>query len=92
VWRYQGREHTEAPVGLITEALLREIAGGPAAADSAPGYQVPENLRRFFAGKAARHSQGAEPCCSSTEQASCCEPAQKDACCGSSESGSCGCR
>jgi hypothetical protein len=31
VWSYQGREFTEAPVGLVVEALLRKMAGPPAA-------------------------------------------------------------
>jgi hypothetical protein len=30
VWSYHGREFTEAPVGLVVEALLREMAGPPA--------------------------------------------------------------
>ena len=31
VWRYQDQEHTEAPVGLVAEALLRGVFGGAAA-------------------------------------------------------------
>lgn len=95
VWRYQGREYTEAPVGLVTEALLRGILGGAAAAGAAAGdegNEVPENLRRFFAAKAARRGAEATACCSASEQATCCEPAQKDACCSSPEPASCGCR
>lgn len=95
VWRYQGQEYTEAPVGLVTEALLRAILGGAAAGGAAAGDEVdevPENLRRFFAAKTARRGAEADSCCSSSEQATCCEPAQKDACCGGSEPASCGCR
>jgi glutaredoxin len=50
IWRYRGQEFTQAPVGLIVEALLREIVGSDihVAAES-PVYEgVPENLRRFF--------------------------------------------
>lgn len=95
VWRYQGQEHTEAPVGLITEALLRGILGdAPAvgAASTEEENEVPENLRRFFAAKAARRGAEAGPCCSPSEQAACCAPTEMDACCGSSEPASCGCR
>jgi len=95
VWRYQGREYTEAPVGLVTEALLRGILGGAAAAGAAAGDEgdeVPENLRRLFSAKAARRGPEADSCCSSSEQAACCEPAQKDACGGGPEPASCGCR
>jgi Domain of unknown function (DUF2703) len=63
VWRYQGREYTAAPVGLLVDAILGqaygphrgpgELPGGHAAAASAtPGngvFELPENLRAFFA-------------------------------------------
>ena len=77
IWRYQGQEHEEAPVGLVVEAVLREIASGPAGgtgdeAAAGPGA-VPENLRRFFAGKAAKAAAGqvpaADACCPVAELA-----------------------
>lgn len=98
VWRYQGAEHTEAPVGLVVEALLREIAGpSPGAAIARPAaqpaaYELPENLRAFFAGKSARAAAASNSCCAPAEQASCCEPTEKAACCGGPEPVACGCR
>ena len=83
VWSYQGQEHTEAPVGLVVEALLREIAGtastGRAAGASAAAFTVPENLRRFFAGRAGKEAdrtgEAGATCCAPTEKATCCAPA-----------------
>jgi hypothetical protein len=92
VWRYQGREFTEAPVGLVVEALLRELAG----ATSIPGepepadVHLPENLRRFFAGRAALGAAAGDPCCPPAEQASCCAPEAKATCCPPAAA-SCGC-
>ncbi len=96
VWDYRGELHTEAPTGLIVEALLAEAgqSGGmrgektPEATTSA---DVPENLKLFFAGTGA--ASAAASCCSTEEQASCCEPAEKAGCCGDTTgSSSCGCR
>jgi hypothetical protein len=95
VWRYHGADHTEAPVGLIVEAILRELAGPPEAMPSAVagvGYTVPANLRDFFAGKAAKAAAAGDSCCSPSEQTTCCEPAAKSACCGEAEPAACGCR
>lgn len=50
VWSYRGREHTEAPVGLIVDAILSELYGGEARADSPAAYELPDNLVRVFAG------------------------------------------
>jgi len=94
VWVYQGQEHTVAPIPLIVDAILRAVYGSekemPTPSVPAP---VPENLRRFFAAKAAKASSA---CCSADEQSTCCEPAQKQACCASPEEtanpGGCGCR
>ena len=53
VWVFQGREYTEAPKAMIVDAILREVyADQPRAVSSAAAFEgVPENLRRFFAGK-----------------------------------------
>ncbi len=92
VWHYQGQEFTEAPVGLVVEALLREIAGAPAAAApiGAVAFEVPENLRRFFAGKAEREPATAGACCPPAELATCCAPEAKASCCAPAAT-SCGC-
>ena len=94
VWRYQGAEHTEAPMGLIVEALLRELVGPPPALPSgeeAP-YEVSANLRGFFAGKSSRSAAPAAGCCSPSERNTCCEPAEKASCCQEPEPATCGCR
>jgi len=85
VWRYQGQEYTEAPVGLIVGAILREVYGETTRAAPEPAaYEgVPENLRHFFAGKSAEETLAAS---------SCCEPSEKSSCCGTVETEPCGCR
>jgi hypothetical protein len=98
VWTYQGAEHEEAPVGLVVEALLRALVGG-AGAPTAPArasepFAVPENLRRFFAGKRAKASApeavAGSACCPPSELATCCAPEEKPGCCAPA-TGSCGC-
>lgn len=88
-WTYRGKEYTEAPVGLIVDAILGEVYGGSRRQASAPddAYQLPENLERFFA-------EGAG--CGSPEQSdACCEPEVTAACCPPTTEGStskgCGC-
>jgi hypothetical protein len=62
VWRYLGREYTEAPVGLIVDAVLSELYAGTARADSpAAAYELPDNLVRVFAAKDAGAPGGG--CC-----------------------------
>lgn len=92
VWSYQGREFTEAPVGLIVEALLRELAGvTPAPGEPEPAdVHLPENLRRFFAGRAALGAAAGDPCCPPAAQTSCCAPQEKASCC-SPAAATCGC-
>lgn len=62
VWRYAGREYTEAPVGLIVDAVLAELYAGTPRADSPlAAYELPDNLRRVFAAKDAGAPAGG--CC-----------------------------
>jgi hypothetical protein len=62
VWRYHGREYTEAPVGLIVDAILSELYAGTARADSpAAAFELPDNLVRVFAAKHAGAPGGG--CC-----------------------------
>jgi hypothetical protein len=98
VWRYQGQEYTEAPVGMIVDALLREVYSGAQPLGAPPRiHDVPENLTRFFSGKDAKAAP-VSSCCSPQEQVSCCAPTEKAACCGPSPStsatstSSCGCK
>jgi hypothetical protein len=92
VWLYHGQEYTEAPVGLVIEAVLHEIHGGasPSAPEPEAYGSVPRNLQGFFAG-AARAGQA-------VNAPACCEPEAKSSCCGVAEvaqitqRATCGCR
>lgn len=95
VWRYQGREYTEAPVGMIMDALLREVYSGALPLEASPPVsETSENLTRFFRGKAAKAAP-VSSCCPPSEQVSCCAPTEKASCCGpepsSSATGAAGC-
>jgi hypothetical protein len=90
VWQYRGQEYTEAPVGLIVEAVLREIAGTPPRVEPSSFAGVTENLRQFFAGSDRRPEAGGT-CCSPKAKKVCCEPDQKDTCCGTTVPKACGC-
>lgn len=93
IWPYQGEEYTEAPVGLVIEALLRELNGGSVAAGTVAGSgDVPENLRRFFAGRKAAAVPESAACCPPAEQETCCDPLEKAGCCASAAPAACGCR
>lgn len=94
-WVYQGEVYTEAPVGLIVEAILGEIYQPEATVTAvAEASNVPNNLQNFFEAKAERETAVVNACCSETKQATCCEPSAKAACCGTSNEsgGSCGCQ
>lgn len=95
VWRYQGQEHTEAPVGMIVDALLRDVYSGASNDDAPPLVrETPENLTRFFSGKAEK-AAGASACCTPSEQATCCAPSEKASCCGPATTAAparCGCK
>lgn len=94
VWVFQGREYTEAPKAMIVEAILREVyAGQPQSAPEPVRFEdVPEDLKRFFAGRTQQQAAEESWCCLPAEKASCCQPSEKAPCCGTSESGSCGCK
>lgn len=99
VWVHRGREHTEPPAEMILDAILREVYAGSAVEPDRAGdpYELPDNLERFFAGKAAARGTPAAAaesavCCSPTEQSSCCDAAEKPECCGSATATECGCR
>jgi hypothetical protein len=88
VWPYRGKEYTEAPVGLVVESILRAIFSEGREEEESSYNGVPENLRRFFDGKA----QAQETCCSPAEQETCCEPSEKASCCSSTAPQACGCQ
>ncbi|OLP18485.1 hypothetical protein BST81_10370 [Leptolyngbya sp. 'hensonii'] len=56
-WLYQGNSYTEAPVGLIVDAILRETYQNeaPVPVVSSP-IAVPQNLQQFFQDKAKKTS------------------------------------
>ena len=93
---------------LILDAILREVYGDSvveralcrgARATPRP-YELPENLERLFADKAAENLErffadkaaaavpAATVCCSPAEQSTCCEAE----CCGTATGTRCGCR
>jgi hypothetical protein len=91
VWDYHGERHTEAPTGLIVETILAKVgSSGTARSEDTHFVDVPENLRRFFAGTGV--AKNASSCCSTEEQATCCDPTEKAGCCGDTTDSSCGCR
>jgi hypothetical protein len=85
-WTYRGEEYTEAPVGLIVDAILGEVYGGAGRRATIPhdAYELPENLERFFAAEGPGCGSAAEP-------ESCCEPAANTDCCGPSTARGCDC-
>jgi len=99
LWIYEGGEYTEAPVGLIVEAILGAVYGGvaPVAHAARPYEDVPANLKHFYAGKVAKEQEDEEgvavsSCCAPAVQATCCAPSEKATCCGPTNAGSCGCQ
>jgi hypothetical protein len=85
VWRYQGLDYTEAPVGLIVEAMLRDIYdSSPHAAVPVGAPGAPEPMQPVVTGPSA--------CCAPAEQEICCEPAAKSACCRTGNTHTCGCQ
>ena len=98
VWVWRGQEYTEAPEPMIVDAILSAAYGvgkqtAPERAASEPARKTPENLKRFFASKAAKQ---ASACCAPAEQDACCSPSEKAACCvvdaPKSQTAGCGCR
>ena len=98
VWVYRGQEYTEPPTELIVEAILRHIYGAPAAPHPTHPYEMPENLRRFFAGRPAA-VQPVQPApdvqlieavpASEGGQLGCCSPAEQQRCCDASAKADC---
>jgi hypothetical protein len=92
VWVHRGREYTEPPVAMIVDAILEHVYSGPSprARVVAQSYELPENLARFFSGKAASAQERA--CCPPAEQQSCCDADAKEDCCDAAPGEGCGCR
>jgi hypothetical protein len=64
-WSYQGESYTEAPVGLIVKAILRQIYQNEASVPVANAIEVPQNLQQFFQDKAKKAAS-----CGTTQTAS----------------------
>jgi hypothetical protein len=79
---------------MIVEAILRHIYGGPSAParSAAESYELPANLARFLAGKAASAASKERACCPSVERRSCCDIEAKEDCCDAADEEVCGCR
>jgi hypothetical protein len=94
VWVHRGREYTEPPVAMIVDAILGNVYGDTAERDrsAAEAYELPQNLARFFAGRAASASLNEHACCSPVEQQSCCDADAKEDCCDALTEEGCGCR
>jgi hypothetical protein len=92
VWVHRGREYTEPPVAMIVDAILGRVYGRawPRARSADEPYELPENLARFFSGKAASAEERA--CCPPAEQKSCCDAEAKEDCCDAVPEEGCGCR
>ena len=94
VWVHRGREYTEPPVAMIVDAVLGHVYGGAPgrAAPEPEAYELPENLARFFLGKAAAAALKELACCPPAEQQSCCDADVKADCCDAAPGEGCGCR
>jgi hypothetical protein len=96
VWIHDGREYTEPPVPMIVDAIMREAYAGNVVEHEpeAGGYELPDNLERFFASTAAAQTtaDAAAECCPPGERRTCCDPEHKVECCGASTGQACGCR
>ncbi len=106
VWRYRGEEYTEAPVGMIVDAMLAAIYGDTSTvlATLQPYTGVPDNLKQFFASQQAEAVSSesyadtttatASGCCEVSAQATCCTAEEKVSCCGTATAAptACGCQ
>jgi hypothetical protein len=69
VWVYKGKEYTEAPKGMIIDAILRTVYGSMDKPVSQTEYSsVPENLKEYFKRKSTANKQ------QKASKASCGEP------------------
>lgn len=93
-WIWRGERHTEPPLGLIVEAIMRHAAAtDPTTAGPIRPQPraLPENLQQYYAARVAETT--ASGCCAPEAQTDCCEPEHKAACCGSGVAlSSCGCQ
>ena len=90
-WRYLGRDHTEAPVGLIVEALFAAMAEvGTSREGPDPECACPPAPADSTAKSGERERPAAtEECCRTNEQEECCGVDEREECCAADEKVSC---
>ncbi|WP_258358664.1 DUF2703 domain-containing protein [Moorella sulfitireducens (nom. illeg.)] len=83
VWVYQGKEYTEAPKGMIIEAILKHVYGGgmDTPAEREAPKELPDNLKRFFAAKRKKEENAAGSTGKQTAKDSCCGISPLSKCC-----------
>lgn len=52
VWEYEGNRYEVPPIGLLVDGLLKGVYSPESLSKPAEEYDVPENIRTFFAGTA----------------------------------------
>jgi len=69
VWVWRGQEYTEAPKGLVVDAILRAYppTTDPSAVPANQPFELPDNLNRFFSARGNESKEGARPCCASSQ-------------------------
>ena len=94
VWRYQGQEYTEAPVG----ARRRSNPARNLRRNHSNRFgtyclrRCPRESAALLRGKSPEKTVTASLCCTPVEQEVCCKPPAKQSCCGRAEVGRCGCQ
>ncbi|QQK76286.1 DUF2703 domain-containing protein [Salicibibacter cibarius] len=69
VWMYKGEEYTEAPKGLIMDAMLTEVYGQSPVLNEGKkdNFVLSGNLKNFFDQKEKQSSKDNNACCSSDQ-------------------------
>ena len=80
VWVHHGEEYTEPPAEMIVDAILRHVYGTTPAPSPGRRYELPANLRRFFAAKvtSAPPEQSLPDSCASSRCTTCAAGRRRD--------------
>jgi hypothetical protein len=63
IWTWQGVDYTQPPKAMLVDAILKAVYGASATlVDTAPPYELPENLRKFYAAMKQKDTPES-PCC-----------------------------
>jgi hypothetical protein len=68
-WVWDGKSHNAAPVPMIVDAIRRSLQSSPKMRARDARFELPDNLKRYFAG--TKLGRSATACC----EESCCTPA-----------------